>query len=95
MISFYNLLVWRTENLVRTDQGAAVTLKITKFNPMQNTSKCLKQLIQHMRWANEQVLDSLKETSVDDANRLFTHILTTEELYYLRINGQDPWPQNF
>ena len=55
----------------------------------------LKQLIEHMRWANKRTLTTLKEENTNRTIKLFAHIVTTEKLYFLRITGQDPWPQNF
>ena len=54
-----------------------------------------ERLLAHMEWANKRTLVSLRQRPVKDAIRLFSHVLTTERLYYERICERDPWPQDF
>lgn len=48
-----------------------------------------------MCWADIRTLESLQQTPAEDGVRLLAHVLTTEQIYYQRISGQDPWPQDF
>ena len=53
-------------------------------------------LVKHTAWANTRTLASLQAgTPPEDAVRLFAHLVTTEQIYYYRITGTDPWPQDF
>lgn len=55
----------------------------------------LNHLIEHSRWANQSVLDSLKQLPSGDGVDILAHILITEKVYYDRITGQEPWPLEF
>ncbi len=53
--------------------------------------------MRHSRWADNAVADTLRSmpTLPDDALRLFAHVAAAERLYLARMNGEDPWPQDF
>lgn len=56
----------------------------------------LATLLEHAAWANARTLASLRaSTPPEEATCLFAHIVTTEQIYYYRITGTDPWPQDF
>jgi uncharacterized damage-inducible protein DinB len=53
-------------------------------------------LVQHMRWADALVADSLRDDAPSDAARVFAHIAAVEHLWFARIGGEAPtiavWP---
>ncbi len=57
----------------------------------------LERLLAHTAWANGRVLDCLRAAPTPErrALRLFSHLLTAEQIYLARMRGQDPWPQDF
>ncbi len=57
----------------------------------------LQRLIDYGAWADRRVGTALAGLQRPDAAllRLFAHIVTTERLYYERMTGKDPWPQDF
>lgn len=55
----------------------------------------LKHLVEHSNWANRRILSALGQHASGDGVELFAHILTTENVYYQRITGQEPWPLEF
>ena len=55
----------------------------------------LINLTDHMYWANGQILTALQAVPLPEAIHRFAHILTTEQIYFERISGHDPWPQHF
>ena len=55
----------------------------------------LPRLLAHCFWADRLLLDALEQDPPLDAERLLAHVLTTEHLYFLRITGADPFPQDF
>jgi len=56
----------------------------------------LARLLDHACWANARTLASLQSVEPPvEAVRLFAHVLTTERIYHERMEGQDPWPQDF
>jgi uncharacterized damage-inducible protein DinB len=57
----------------------------------------LVRLFDHAHWANGVVLGSL-QSAPDPPQRaiqLHVHILTTEQIYFERATGKDPFPQDF
>lgn len=56
-----------------------------------------QRLMQHADWANTRILELLRASTIPDqhAVRLFSHVLTTEQIYYARMTRKDPWPQDF
>jgi len=57
----------------------------------------LLRLSEHTAWANARTAASLLAlpTPPAAALRLFAHIVSTESLYYRRVRGDDPFPQEF
>jgi uncharacterized damage-inducible protein DinB len=55
----------------------------------------LKHLVEHPNWANRRILNAIGQHPAGDGVELFAHILTTENVYYRRITGQEPWPLEF
>lgn len=53
--------------------------------------------MRHAAWANQRVLDLLQVVNTAELRPLllFTHVLTTEQIYLERLTELDPWPQNF
>ena len=54
-------------------------------------------LMRHMRWADQRVFRSLVQVEqvLPDALTLFGHIAAAERIYLERIEGIDPFPQDF
>jgi len=53
----------------------------------------LMKMYNHLHWANECILKTLKNTDdVNQAKLLFSHILLTENLWFTRIKGIDDPP---
>lgn len=57
----------------------------------------LAQMMRHLTWADQRVVASLRTCPgvPDEARRLFTHIAMTEQIYLLRMQAKDPFPQDF
>ena len=57
----------------------------------------LDRLVRHMRWADARVLAALRalNTPPEEAVRQFAHIAAAEQIYLARLQGQDPFPQDF
>jgi uncharacterized damage-inducible protein DinB len=55
------------------------------------------QLIRHLIWADARTLASLKTLAMPDpeATRLFAHVVVAESIYLDRLEGRDPFPQEF
>jgi uncharacterized damage-inducible protein DinB len=50
----------------------------------------LHRLIDHMKWADSQVLSKLRTAPEDTAAlKWYAHVLATERIWYLRLHGQD------
>lgn len=56
----------------------------------------LRRLMQHLRWADERALESLRATPEPDALRRYAHVLGAEHTWVSRVRGQAPavaiWP---
>ncbi|MGF1668897.1 MAG: DinB family protein [Balneolaceae bacterium] len=55
----------------------------------------IKKLIDHMYWANNRTWNALQQTPDPKGIQLFSHIVTAEDIYFERMLGNDPWPQDF
>ena len=57
----------------------------------------LERLMRHARWANSRTSASLRALPKppEEALRLFSHLVTTEQIYLRRMRGEDPFPQDF
>lgn len=58
----------------------------------------LRRLVDHLAWANERALASLRETADEDGLRLLAHLLATEKVWLARIragdsSGMEIWPE--
>lgn len=58
----------------------------------------LRRLLDHLSWANERALASLRETADDEGLRLLAHLLATEKVWLTRIrtgdsSGLEIWPE--
>jgi uncharacterized damage-inducible protein DinB len=50
----------------------------------------LQRLVDHMKWADLQVLAKLRSAPEDEAAlKWYAHVLAAERLWYLRLHGQD------
>lgn len=50
----------------------------------------LQRLVDHMSWADAQVLTKLRSAPEDtDALKWYAHVLAAERIWYLRLHGQD------
>lgn len=58
----------------------------------------LPRLLDHLAWANERVLASLRDTPDDEGRRYLAHLLATEKVWRTRIrtgdsSGVEIWPE--
>lgn len=56
-----------------------------------------RRLFAHMRWADAQVLERLRDSGEPDAVRLLAHVLASSRIWLTRLEGQDSrrlevWP---
>ncbi len=61
-------------------------------------AESLERRVDHWLWADRRVADALGSLPAEErreALRLFAHVVTTERIYYERLGGLDPWPQDF
>ena len=50
----------------------------------------LQRLVEHMTWADAQVLSKLRSAPEDAvALKWYAHVLAAERIWYMRLNGQD------
>lgn len=57
----------------------------------------LLRLLRHMRWADDRTARSLRAlaTPPEGAVRVFAHLATAEQIHLERMQGEDPFPQDF
>lgn len=58
----------------------------------------LRRLLDHLAWANERALASLRDTGDDEGRRYLAHLLATERIWITRIrtgdsSGLEIWPE--
>lgn len=53
--------------------------------------KTIKKMYEHVHWANQRILQTLQsiEGENQDLNRLFSHILFAEKVWFTRLQGLD------
>ncbi|MEW9051154.1 MAG: DinB family protein [Neobacillus sp.] len=51
--------------------------------------KTIERMFQHLHWANQRILETLKRTEgeIPLASRLFSHILFAEHVWFTRLKG--------
>ncbi len=64
---------------------------------MNDRRDALRRLIAHAIWANHRIAAALDRFDPLDRRLLdwFAHVVTTERIYFERLTGRDPWPQDF
>ena len=58
----------------------------------------LRRLLDHLAWANQRALASLRDTGDDEGHRLLAHLLATERIWITRMRtgdscGLEIWPE--
>ena len=51
--------------------------------------KTIQKMFEHVSWANQQILETLRSSGDQEASRLFSHILLSENVWITRLRGLD------
>ncbi|WP_026567572.1 DinB family protein [Bacillus sp. UNC41MFS5] len=51
----------------------------------------IRNMFEHLQWSNQRILETLQnmERKNEQINRLFSHILLAEQVWFTRLNGSD------
>jgi uncharacterized damage-inducible protein DinB len=60
-----------------------------------DTIEHLRSLFVYNDWANRRFITTLKESPVENAQKILAHLLTTEAEYYRRLFGKDSFGFDF
>ena len=60
-----------------------------------NTAEHLRGLFRYDDWANQQILDALRDHTSERSRRILAHLLITKQEYFERLAGKDSTGFNF